>query len=229
MSAPFFQPAHRDGHLLGDEGKTPHPEIADELRGTPHRLGGPEGLGGANSGHTAGGIAECSRRCRRARRGASAVARVVADPRKIWWRSGRWSRRAMPFSPGDDRRAHVGLRHSRRLLDIAWEDYRVNVPPMNAAPPPRHHTAYLDEVGQQRLPIRFSRRPNCARNRAARRPRLPHNQRVPRERSRGLILRPAHRRGERAMPRRSRSARLRRRITISRASAPPRSRSTWMN
>jgi adenylosuccinate synthase len=147
------------GISFGDEGKGRLiPEVADELRGT----GAPVSVvlkvnGGANSGHTAGGIKlnllpagvvvkDAPHLC--------VGAGVVADPRKIWWETRPLEHKGHAILSRlliDERTMVSDLTH--RLLDLAWEDYRVNV----LAEEARGSTgrgitpAYLDEVGQQQI------------------------------------------------------------------------------
>src|SRR5471030_2094325 len=78
------------GISLGDEGKGRLiPEIAQELAGTPHSVSVVLKVnGGANSGHTAGGLKLNllpSGVVERAIGHLAIGAGVVADPRKIWW------------------------------------------------------------------------------------------------------------------------------------------------
>jgi adenylosuccinate synthase len=144
------------GISLGDEGKGRLiPEIANELRGTRAAVSVVLKVnGGANSGHTAGGIKlnllpagvvveDAAHLC--------VGSGVVADPRKFWWE-------ALPL----EKKGHAVLSRllidertlvsdfTHRLLDLAWEDYRTHV----LAEEPRGSTgrgitpAYLDEVGQ---------------------------------------------------------------------------------
>jgi adenylosuccinate synthase len=121
------------GISLGDEGKGRLiPEVANELRGTASSVSVVLKVnGGANSGHTAGGIklnllpagvvvADAPHLC--------IGSGVVADPRKIWWE-------ALPV----ERKGHAVLSRllidehtmfsdvTHRLLDLAGEDYRVKV------------------------------------------------------------------------------------------------------
>ncbi len=121
------------GISLGDEGKGRLiPEVADELRDS----GAPISVvlkvnGGANSGHTAGGI-------KLNLLPAGVVIRdvphlcmgsgVVADPRKIWWEAIPLEKKGYPILSRlliDERTMISDLTH--RLLDLAEEDYRVNV------------------------------------------------------------------------------------------------------
>jgi adenylosuccinate synthase len=147
------------GISLGDEGKGRLiPEVADELRGTKSPVTVVLKVnGGANSGHTAGGIKlnllpagvvvqDAPHLC--------IGSGVVADPRKIWWEARPLERKGYAVLDRlriDERTLVSDLTH--RLLDLAWEDYRVNVLKEEA----RGSTgrgitpAYLDEVGQQQI------------------------------------------------------------------------------
>ncbi|TVR49970.1 MAG: adenylosuccinate synthase [Puniceicoccaceae bacterium] len=153
------------GVSTGDEGKGRLiPEVIDELRAATG-LEAPVGVvlkvnGGANSGHTAGGlklnllpagvVAE-SVPC------LALGAGVVADPRKIWWETRPLEARGHVIRDRllvDERTMVSDLCH--RLLDLAWEHYREHV----LGEPARGSTgrgitpAYLDEVGQ--FPIFFA-------------------------------------------------------------------------
>jgi adenylosuccinate synthase len=147
------------GISLGDEGKGRLiPEVANELRGTNSPVSVVLKVnGGANSGHTAGGIklnllpagvvvADAAHLC--------IGAGVVADPRKIWWETRpleRKGHRVLSRLLIDERTLVSDLTH--RLLDLAWEDYRVNV----LHEEPRGSTgrgitpAYVDEVAQWQI------------------------------------------------------------------------------
>lgn len=148
------------GISLGDEGKGRLiPEVAEELRGTPAAVSVVLKVnGGANSGHTAGGIKlnllpagvvvpDVPHLC--------IGSGVVADPRKFWWEATPLEhKRTHPILSRlliDERTMVADFTH--RLLDLAWEDYRVNV----LAEEPRGSTgrgitpAYADEVGQQQI------------------------------------------------------------------------------
>lgn len=147
------------GISLGDEGKGRLiPEIADELRGTAHPVSVVLKVnGGANSGHTAGGIKlnllpagvvvpDAAHLC--------IGSGVVADPRKFRWETLPLERKGYSVLARlmiDERTLVSDLTH--RLLDLAWEDYRVNV----LAEEARGSTgrgitpAYLDEAGQQQI------------------------------------------------------------------------------
>jgi adenylosuccinate synthase len=147
------------GISFGDEGKGRLiPEIVEELRGTAHPVSVVIKInGGANSGHTAGGIKlnllpagvvvpDAAHLC--------IGSGVVADPRKIWWETTPLEKKGYTVLSRlliDERTLVSDLTH--RLLDLAWEDYRANV----LAEEPRGSTgrgitpAYLDEVGQQQI------------------------------------------------------------------------------
>ena len=78
------------GISLGDEGKGRLiPEVADELRGTPAPVSVVLKVnGGANSGHTAGGVKLNLLPAGVVVRDAAHLcvgSGVVADPRKFWW------------------------------------------------------------------------------------------------------------------------------------------------
>ena len=144
------------GISFGDEGKGRLiPEVVEELRDTPRSVSTVLKVnGGANSGHTAGGIklnllpaGVVENTVKYLGMGAG----VVADPRKIWWETRPLEKKGYSILPRlviDERTLVSDLTH--RLLDLAWEDYRVNV----LREEPRGSTgrgitpAYLDEVGQ---------------------------------------------------------------------------------
>jgi adenylosuccinate synthase len=147
------------GISLGDEGKGRLiPEIAEELRGTPASVSVVLKVnGGANSGHTAGGIKLNLLPAGVVEREIGHLAigsGVVADPRKIWWEAAPLEKKGHSVLSRllIDERAQVSdLCH--RLLDLAWEDYRVNI----LREEPRGSTgrgitpAYADEVTQWQL------------------------------------------------------------------------------
>ena len=147
------------GISLGDEGKGRLiPEVADELRGTRAAVSVVLKVnGGANSGHTAGGIKLNLLPAGVVIRDAAHLcigSGVVADPRKFWWEARPLEKKGYAIFPRlliDERTLVSDLTH--RLLDLAWEDYRVNV----LAEEPRGSTgrgitpAYVDEVGQQQI------------------------------------------------------------------------------
>jgi adenylosuccinate synthase len=149
------------GISFGDEGKGRLiPEVVEELR---HSAGAVAVVlkvnGGANSGHTAGGLkfnllpAGVVTDVPHLAVGSG----VVADPRKFWWEIRPIERKGYSILPRlliDERTLVSDLTH--RLLDLAWEDYRVNV----LRDEPRGSTgrgitpAYQEEVGQS--PIYFT-------------------------------------------------------------------------
>jgi len=147
------------GISLGDEGKGRLiPEVADELRGTASPVSVVLKVnGGANSGHTAGGIKLNLLPAGVVVRDAKHLcigSGVVADPRKIWWETKPLEKKGYAILSRlliDERTMVSDLTH--RLLDLAWEDYRVNV----LQEEPRGSTgrgitpAYNDEVGQQQI------------------------------------------------------------------------------
>ena len=147
------------GISLGDEGKGRLiPEVADELRGSRAPVSVVLKVnGGANSGHTAGGIKLNLLPAGVVVRDAPHLcigSGVVADPRKIWWETRPLERKGHAILSRlliDERTLVSDLTH--RLLDLAWEDYRVNV----LAEEARGSTgrgitpAYVDEVSQQQI------------------------------------------------------------------------------
>ncbi|MDB6094464.1 MAG: Adenylosuccinate synthase [Verrucomicrobia bacterium] len=147
------------GISLGDEGKGRLiPEIANELRGTSAPVSVVLKVnGGANSGHTAGGIKLNLLPAGVVVRDAAHLcigSGVVADPRKIWWETRPLEKKGHAILSRlviDERAMVADLTH--RLLDLAWEDYRTHV----LAEDPRGSTgrgitpAYLDEVGQWQI------------------------------------------------------------------------------
>jgi adenylosuccinate synthase len=147
------------GISLGDEGKGRLiPEVADELRGTRAPVSVVLKVnGGANSGHTAGGIKLNLLPAGVVVRDAAHLcigSGVVADPRKIWWETKPLEKKGHAILSRlliDERTMVTDLTH--RLLDLAWEDYRTQV----LKEEPRGSTgrgitpAYLDEVGQSQI------------------------------------------------------------------------------
>lgn len=150
------------GISMGDEGKGRLiPEVIAELihsTGTPDPVGIVMKVnGGANSGHTAGGLklnllpaGVVDRSVKHLLIGSG----VVADPRKALWEVLPLEAKGYPIWNRlvfDERCMVSDLSH--RLLDLAWEDYRVNVLKGEA----RGSTgrgitpAYLDEVGQMQV------------------------------------------------------------------------------
>ena len=147
------------GISFGDEGKGRLiPEVADELRGTPAAVSVVLKVnGGANSGHTAGGIKLNLLPAGVVVRDAPHLcigSGVVADPRKIWWETKPLELKGHPIHSRlliDERTMVSDLTH--RLLDLAWENYRTNV----LAEESRGSTgrgitpAYQDETGQAQI------------------------------------------------------------------------------
>jgi len=147
------------GISFGDEGKGRLiPEVADELRGTAAQVSVVLKVnGGANSGHTAGGIKlnllpagvvvpDVAHLCM----GAG----VVADPRKIWWEARPLEHKGYAILSRlriDERTMVSDLTH--RLLDLATEHYRTHT----LGEEPRGSTgrgitpAYHEEVGQWQI------------------------------------------------------------------------------
>ncbi len=150
------------GISMGDEGKGRLiAEVIDELR---QANGGSNGVGavmkvngGANSGHTAGGlklnllpaaVINADVRCLAIGSG------VVADPRKFKWEITPLEKQGYNILARlliDERTQVSDLSH--RLLDLAWEDYRANI----LHEEPRGSTgrgispAFSDEVGQRQI------------------------------------------------------------------------------
>ncbi|HYP16707.1 MAG TPA: adenylosuccinate synthetase [Opitutus sp.] len=147
------------GISLGDEGKGRLiPEVADELRGTSAPVSVVLKVnGGANSGHTAGGVKLNLLPAGVVVRDAAHLcvgAGVVADPRKFLWEARPLEHKGHAILSRlliDERTLVSDLTH--RLLDLAWEDYRVKV----LGEEPRGSTgrgitpAYADEVGQWQI------------------------------------------------------------------------------
>jgi adenylosuccinate synthase len=147
------------GISLGDEGKGRLiPEVVHELNDTSsHVTTVLKVNGGANSGHTAAGIklnllpsGVVEKELAHLAIGAG----VVADPRKAWWEALPLEKKGYNVLARlmiDERTLVSDLTH--RLLDLAWEDYRVNV----LQEEPRGSTgrgitpAYQDEVGQWQI------------------------------------------------------------------------------
>ena len=147
------------GISFGDEGKGRLiPELAEELRASAAPVSVVLKVnGGANSGHTAGGI-----KLNLLPAGVAVPtvphlcigSGVVADPRKIWWEARPLEQKGYAVLPRlliDERTLVSDLTH--RLLDLAWEDYRTHI----LAEDPRGSTgrgitpAYLDEVSQWQI------------------------------------------------------------------------------
>ena len=147
------------GVSMGDEGKGRLiPEVVRELQGLTGRRDAVGTVlkvnGGANSGHTVaglklnllpGGVAERDVPCLALGSG------VVADPRKALWEALPLERAGIPVLNRlliDERCMVSDVSH--RILDLAWEDYRVRV----LGQEPRGSTgrgitpAYVDEASQ---------------------------------------------------------------------------------
>lgn len=157
---PFTSPLIADvGISFGDEGKGRLvPELVHELATSLSPVTVVLKVnGGANSGHTAGGqkfnllpcgivTPEVPHLC--------VGSGVVADPRKFIWEGVEKERKGFPVFSRlliDERTMVSDLTH--RLLDLSWEDYRVNV----LRSEPRGATgrgitpAYLEEAGQSQI------------------------------------------------------------------------------
>jgi adenylosuccinate synthase len=147
------------GISLGDEGKGRLiPEVTAELAGSPHPVSTVLKVnGGANSGHTAAGVKLNLLPCGLVEKDIPHLAigsGVVADPRKVWWEATPLEHKGHHVIARlliDERTLVSDLTH--RLLDLAWEDYRVNV----LAEEPRGSTgrgitpAYADETSQWQI------------------------------------------------------------------------------
>ena len=147
------------GISLGDEGKGRLiPEITHELATSATPVSVVLKVnGGANSGHTAAGIklnllpsGVVEREIAHLAIGSG----VVADPRKLHWEGRPLEKKGYAVYSRllvDERTLVSDVTH--RLLDLAWEDYRVNI----LAEAPRGSTgrgitpAYQDEVGQWQI------------------------------------------------------------------------------
>ena len=147
------------GISMGDEGKGRLVyEVIDELKSKTGRKDIAAIVikvnGGANSGHTAGGVKLNLLPAGVIENDVEILAiggGVVADPRKFIWEGSPLERRGYKIFNRlliDERTMVSDVGH--RLLDLAWEDYRVNV--LNEEP--RGSTgrgitpSYSDEVGQ---------------------------------------------------------------------------------
>lgn len=147
------------GISFGDEGKGRLiPEVVQELHGTPAAVSVVFKVnGGSNSGHTAGGIKLNLLPAGVVEKSVAHLAigaGVVADPRKILWEAEPLERKGYTIFSRlliDERAMISDLSH--RLLDLAWEDYRVNI----LKEEPRGSTgrgitpAYQDETGQWQI------------------------------------------------------------------------------
>jgi len=147
------------GISFGDEGKGRLiPEVVHELLNTPAAVSVVFKVnGGSNSGHTAGGIKLNLLPAGVVEKSVAHLAigaGVVADPRKILWEAQPLEKKGYAIFNRlvVDERAMVSD-FSHRLLDLAWEDYRVNV--LNEEQ--RGSTgrgitpAYQDETGQWQI------------------------------------------------------------------------------
>ncbi len=147
------------GISFGDEGKGRLiPEVVHELQGTPAAVSVVFKVnGGSNSGHTAGGIKLNLLPAGVVEQSVAHLAigaGVVADPRKILWEGRPLEKKGYAIFNRlvVDERAMVSD-FSHRLLDLAWEDYRVNI----LQEEPRGSTgrgitpAYQDETGQWQI------------------------------------------------------------------------------
>ncbi len=147
------------GISMGDEGKGRLVyEVIDELKTSSGKKDIASIVmkvnGGANSGHTAGGVKLNLLPAGVIENDVSILAigaGVVADPRKFIWEGAPLEKRGYKIFDRlliDERAMVSDISH--RLIDLAWEDYRVNV----LKEEPRGSTgrgitpAYADEVGQ---------------------------------------------------------------------------------
>jgi len=147
------------GISFGDEGKGRLiPEVVHELQETTSPVSVVFKVnGGSNSGHTAGGIKLNLLPAGVVERSVAHLAigaGVVADPRKILWEAQPLEKKGYAIFDRllvDERAMVSDLSH--RLLDLAWEDYRVNI----LREEPRGSTgrgitpSYQDETGQWQI------------------------------------------------------------------------------
>ncbi len=150
------------GISMGDEGKgRVIPEVVRELQQQSGRrdiVGAVLKVnGGANSGHTVGGLKLNLLPGGVIERDVEALvlgAGVVADPNKVHWEAKPLEKIGYKIYDRlliDERTMVSDVSH--RMLDLAWEHYRVNV----LGQDPRGSTgrgitpAYADEVGQQQI------------------------------------------------------------------------------
>jgi adenylosuccinate synthase len=147
------------GISFGDEGKGRLiPELVDELAGSKSPVSVVLKVnGGANSGHTAGGqkfnLLPCGVVTKNVRY-LCVGAGVVADPRKFLWEGREKEKKGFPVFERlliDERTMMSDVTH--RLLDLAGEDYRVNVLCGDArgATGRGITPAYLEETGQTQI------------------------------------------------------------------------------
>ena len=150
------------GISTGDEGKGRLiPEVIRELQAETGKRGIVSVVmkvnGGANSGHTVGGLKLNLLPAGVIEKDVATLAigaGVVADPRKFHWEARPLEKMGIPIYPRlriDERTMLSDVSH--RMLDLAFEDYRVNV----LKHLPRGSTgrgitpAYCDEVGQWQI------------------------------------------------------------------------------
>lgn len=150
------------GISTGDEGKGRLiAEIVEELRSST-RLDAPVHMilkvnGGANSGHTAGGVKLNLLPAGVIEPSIPYLAigsGVVADPRKFWWEALPLEEKGFKILDRliiDERTMVADVCH--RLLDLAWEDYRTNIlKEESRGSTGRGITpAYQDEAGQWQI------------------------------------------------------------------------------
>lgn len=150
------------GISMGDEGKgrLVYELIEDIKNAHPQSLGATTVLkvnGGANSGHTAAGLrlnllpsGITSKSIKHLAIGAG----VVADPRKLWWEVKPLEKKGYIVQNRliiDERTQMSDITH--RLLDLACEDYRVNVlgQTIRGSTGRGITPAFADEVGQWQI------------------------------------------------------------------------------
>ncbi len=150
------------GISMGDEGKGRLVcELVNELSNGPGR-GSQVGVvmkvnGGANSGHTAGGLKLNLLPCAVVAAEVPCLAigcGVVADPRKFWWEIKPLENKGYKVFDRlviDERTMVSDLSH--RLLDLAWEFYRANIlnEPARGSTGRGISPAFCDEVGQWQI------------------------------------------------------------------------------
>lgn len=185
---PFRSPLIADtGISFGDEGKGRL--ISEVVRELQESSGSQDPVrivlkvnGGANSGHTAGGLKLNLLPGGVIEKSVPILglgSGVVADPRKLWWETKATEARGFSVMDRlriDERTMVSDLSH--RLLDLAWESYRENQLGLTA----RGSTgrgitpSYVDEVGQWQIyfadfrsnPNRFRKRFESKLDRAVR-------------------------------------------------------------
>lgn len=150
------------GISFGDEGKGRLIyEVIDELRTLTEKPASVAAVlkvnGGANAGHTAGGLKLNLLPSGIVDSSIAVLAigsGVVADPRKFWWEIKPLESRGYNVLNRlkiDERTQVSDLSH--RLLDLAWENYRVNQlkEPARGSTAKGISPAYMDEVGQWQI------------------------------------------------------------------------------